>query len=78
MWEVFMLAKVRPYHEMLDQEVVENALNTEKMQLLWRPQDCPEKVYNLMLQCWERNPVKRIDFAGVYASLFYLYMDSIL
>ena len=69
MWEVFMLAKIQPFDEMTDQQVIENAVNTEKMKLLQKPEHCPEEVYEVMLQCWEKDPEKRINFEDVYSSL---------
>ena len=78
MWEVFMLARVLPFDEMTDQQVLENAVNTEKMKLLQRPEHCPEEVYEVMLQCWEKDPEKRIDFEDVYSSLDALHSYSAL
>ena len=76
MWEVFTLAKVQPYDELSDQEVIENAVNTEKIKLLQKPEHCPDEVYEVMFQCWEKDPDKRIDFEDVYASLAALHSYS--
>ena len=76
MWEVFTLAKEQPYDDLSDQQVIENAVNTEEIKLLRRPQYCPEEVYEVMLQCWERDPEKRIDFEDIYSSLAALHSYS--
>ena len=76
MWEVFMLAKVQPFDELTDQQVIENAVNVEKMKVLSRPQHCPEEVYEVMLRCWEKDPDKRINFEDVYSSLAALHSYS--
>ena len=76
MWEVFMLAKVQPFDEMTDQEVIDNAVNPEKMKVMQRPVHCPEEVYEVMLQCWEKDPEKRINFEDVYSSLASLHSYS--
>ena len=76
MWEVFTLAKEQPYSLLSDQEVIENAVNTEKMKLLSKPEHCPEEVYEVMLQCWEKEPDARINFEDVYSSLAALHSYS--
>ena len=76
MWEVFMLAKVQPFDEMSDQQVIENAVNVEKMKVLQKPKHCPEEVYEVMLRCWEKDPDKRINFEDVYSSLAALHTYS--
>ena len=76
MWEVFTLAKDQPYTSLSDQEVIENAVNTEEMKLLAKPEHCPEEVYEVMLQCWEKDPEARINFEDVYSSLAALHSYS--
>ena len=76
MWEVFTLAKEQPYSSLSDQEVIENAVNTEEMKLLSKPEHCPEEVYEVMVQCWEKDPETRIDFEDVYSSLAALHSYS--
>lgn len=76
MWEVFTLAKEQPYSAMSDQEVIENAVNTADSKLLQKPERCPPEVYDVMLQCWEKDPDKRINFEDVYASLAALHSYS--
>ena len=76
MWEVFTLAKEQPYDAFTDQQVIDNAVNTEERKLLSRPQYCPEEVYEVMQQCWEKDPEKRIDFEDVYSSLASLHSYS--
>ena len=73
MWEIFTLAKEQPYNGLSDQEVIENAVNVEEMKLLEKPEHCPDKVYELMLQCWEKDPDKCINFEDVYSSLSALH-----
>ena len=41
-----------------------------------RPVHCPEEVYEVMLQCWEKDPEKRINFEDVYSSLASLHSYS--
>ena len=76
MWEVFMLVKEQPYSSMSDQEVIENAVNTEKPKMLEKPEHCPEEVYDTMLQCWITDEEKRINFEDLYSSLAALHSYS--
>ena len=76
MWEVFTLAKQQPYDSLSDQEVIENAVELEKMKHLPKPDHCPEEVYEVMLQCWEKDPETRINFEDVYSSLSALHSYS--
>ena len=44
-----MLAKIQPFDEISDQQVIENAVNAEKMKLLQKPEHCPEEVNAALL-----------------------------
>ena len=76
MWEVFTFAKEQPYDSMSDQEVIENAVNVEDPKLLAKPEHCPPEVYDVMLQCWDKDPETRINFEDVYSSLAALHSYS--
>lgn len=40
-------------------QVVEKILKGERME---QPEACPDSVYEIMLKCWEEEPVNRISF----------------
>ena len=69
MWEVFMLAKERPYSEMEDMELVNDAIESECRILLQQPRHCPDDVYEVMLKCWAKNPKDRATFGKLYTML---------
>ena len=73
MWEIFMFGKEQPYISMTDQEVIENMVNVEEMKLLPKPESCPPEVYEIMLQCWEKDAEKRINFEDAHDSLSALH-----
>ena len=62
MWEIFTLAKVQPYNDISDRQVVEDALRGKNRTLLAKPNICPLKVYKIMLKCWAHNSNERATF----------------
>jgi fyn-related kinase len=51
-----------PYPKMRNQEVVKFLNEGHRMEC---PQNCPELLYQLMLQCWDENPQKRPTFESL-------------
>ena len=62
MWEIFTLAKIQPYCDMSDKQVVEDALKGKNRTLMAKPNVCPLEVYKIMLECWVHNCNKRATF----------------
>ena len=62
LWEIFTLAKEQPYHDMGDQEVIDNALKGENRLLTNKPENCSDEIYEVMLHCWIHDPTKRATF----------------
>ena len=62
MWELFTLAKRKPYPHLSDEEVIHNALKREYRQFPSRPAACPQPVYEIMEQCWVVNMQQRATF----------------
>ena len=77
MWEIFMLAKERPYFEMEDMELVNDAIESEQRILLQQPKHCPDDVYTLMLKCWAADPKDRATFYALYVALSQLSINSV-
>ena len=69
MWEVFVLSKYEPYHEITDMDLVEDACKGPDRTLLSRPQECPVNVYQIMTQCWAHEPSQRATFEELYKML---------
>ena len=69
MWEIFTLAKVQPYNDMSDKQVVEDALRGKNRKTLEKPDMCPLKVYKIMLECWAHNPEQRATFEQLFQLL---------
>ena len=69
MWELFTLANEQPYSEMTDKEVINDAIKGYKRQLLPKPNECPESVFQIMMQCWSAQPEQRPAFAELHNQL---------
>ena len=69
MWEIFMLAKERPYPDMEDMEVVNDALEKEERTLLQQPDHCPNDVFQVMMSCWAKEPKDRATFDELHSAL---------
>ena len=74
MWELFTLADQQPYSEMTDKEVIRDAIKGFKRQLLSKPNECPESVFQVMMQCWSAQPEQRSTFAKLHDELFAISM----
>jgi ephrin-B len=64
-WEVISYGE-RPYWNWPNQDVI-SAVN--RGFTLPPPMDCPEAIYELMLECWQRDRAKRPKFSAVVKSL---------
>jgi len=53
-----------PYPGMTNREVIDQV---EKGYRMPRPQSCPEQIYMIMLQCWDKEAQKRPTFEFLYA-----------
>ena len=73
MWEVFNIAKEQPYHNMADQEVIDDAIKGPHRKLLPQPDFCSEEVYKVMNRCWFDEPSERAKFCEVHSLLEAIY-----
>ena len=69
MWELFTLAKRKPYPHLSDEEVIHNALKREYRQFPSRPAACPQPVYEIMEQCWVVDMKQRALFKNLQIML---------
>ena len=76
MWEIFTLAKVQPYSDMSDKQVVEDALRGKNRTLMAKPNVCPLEVYEIMLKCWAHNPERRTTFERLFELLTSIHIDQ--
>nr|XP_051710847.1 epithelial discoidin domain-containing receptor 1 isoform X5 [Oryctolagus cuniculus] len=73
LWEVLMLCRAQPFGQLTDEQVIENAgeffRDQGRQVYLSRPPACPQGLYELMLQCWSREPEQRPPFAQLHRFL---------
>ncbi|XP_063219308.1 ephrin type-A receptor 4 isoform X2 [Bacillus rossius redtenbacheri] len=64
-WEVMSYGE-RPYWNWSNQDVIKSI---EKGYRLPSPMDCPEAIYQLMLDCWQKERTHRPSFASIVKTL---------
>uniref|UniRef100_A0A8D2AWF1 Epithelial discoidin domain-containing receptor 1 n=1 Tax=Sciurus vulgaris TaxID=55149 RepID=A0A8D2AWF1_SCIVU len=73
LWEVLMLCRAQPFGQLTDEQVIENAgeffRDQGRQVYLFRPPACPQGLYELMLQCWSREPEQRPPFSQLHRFL---------
>jgi len=63
MWEIFRYGSI-PYYGMSNKEVIEKVV--EEDYRLPSPENCPEEIYQWMLECWNKEPEERPSFKELY------------
>ncbi|XP_071444352.1 discoidin domain-containing receptor 2-like [Hetaerina americana] len=73
LWEIFTLARRRPYEGLGDCQVVEHlhhlVENDAQFVPLPRPPNCSKDIADLMGECWRRNDVERPSFREIHLFL---------
>ncbi|XP_074594502.1 NT-3 growth factor receptor-like [Brevipalpus obovatus] len=65
LWELFTHGK-QPFYELSDQEVIRKIVDGK---VLDKPDSCPDWIYDLMLACWNLNPLRRITASDMLKKL---------
>lgn len=65
-WEVFTMCSQRPYEELTDAELIQDARNADKRKLLEQTEHCPDQVYQVLLECWKSIPAERLNFTQLH------------
>lgn len=65
LWELFSRG-ITPYYKFTNAEVIEQVVEGYRLS---KPKDCPDEVYELMKQCWDKNPENRISFEALVGKL---------
>jgi len=72
LWEILECGK-EPYGEMSNSEARDAVLDGYRLP---KPSNCPQKLYLLMLRCWETEPKDRPTFEEIYIQLDALYEEE--
>lgn len=62
-----------PYPSMTNQEVLQQVSNNYRMS---QPPNCPDRLYQIMLNCWKRNPEERPTFESLKYKLENFFEDD--
>jgi fyn-related kinase len=62
-----------PYPSMTNQEVLQQVSNNYRMS---QPANCPDRLYQIMLNCWKRNPEERPTFESLKYKLENFFEDD--
>ena len=73
MWEVFTFA-TQPYFGASNQEVIDNI---QGLILLECPSLCTREMYEIMLECWQKMPIKRPQIGAILQSLERLQQNNV-
>ncbi|XP_064625462.1 inactive tyrosine-protein kinase transmembrane receptor ROR1-like isoform X3 [Lineus longissimus] len=65
LWEVFSYG-LQPYYGYINQEVIEMI---RARQILPCPDECPARMYAMMVECWHEMPSRRPSFSDIHARL---------
>lgn len=65
LWEVYSYG-LQPYYGYSNQEVIEMI---RARQILPCPDDCPSRIYSLMVECWHEMPLRRPNFKEIHQKL---------
>ena len=62
LWEIFTLCRERPFDDLTDQELIEDAIKGASRRLPGQPDVCPNEVYSIMKSCLQHEPLERAKF----------------
>ncbi|XP_075049385.1 insulin receptor-related protein isoform X2 [Mixophyes fleayi] len=65
MWEIATLAE-QPYQGMANEQVLHFVMDNG---ILEKPENCPDRLHELMHWCWQKNPKKRPSFIQILESI---------
>ncbi|NWR55387.1 INSRR protein, partial [Bucorvus abyssinicus] len=65
LWEIATLAE-QPYQGMSNEQVLRFVMDNG---ILERPENCPDKLHELMCRCWQQNPRQRPSFVQLLESI---------
>ncbi|XP_071055936.1 discoidin domain-containing receptor 2-like isoform X2 [Onthophagus taurus] len=78
-WEIFSFACERPFHNLTNEKVIQNAEHMyyggELQVLLNKPTVCSPEIYDLLCQCWKRDDTSRPTFKQIYMFLKHTSKD---
>ena len=63
LWEILLFAREQPFDHLGDEQVIENCghyyRNDGQEVVLPQPPNCPKEIFDLMVECWNREEIYR-------------------
>ena len=75
LWEIFTLCRERPFDNLSDQEMINDAIKGPDRSVLEQPGICPDDIYYIMKSCWCHEPSERAKFSLLYDQLNEYYSN---
>lgn len=73
LWEILSFGKEQPFESLTDDQIIENCghlYGADGLELqLPQPLACPREIYDLMLECWQRDVAQRPTFREIHMFL---------
>ena len=73
LWEILLFAREQPFDTLGDEQVIENCghyyRNDGQEVVLPGPGNCPKEIYDLMVECWNREEMYRPAFREIHMFL---------
>jgi len=73
LWEILTLAAEQPFSDLHNDQVIENCVHhckgTGQETYLRRPLNCPREIFDLMMECWNREEMRRPSFREIHMFL---------
>lgn len=68
-----MFAREQPFDGLSDEQVIENCGHyyhgNQQQICLIQPPNCPKEIYDLMVECWNRDQTQRPEFREIHMFL---------
>ena len=75
LWEIFTLCRYQPFRELSDQEMIKDAIKGADRKIPYRPDICPDNIYDIMKSCFHHEPSERAGFNTLYDQLNECYSN---
>ena len=62
LWEIFTLCRCQPFHELSDQEMIQDAIKGANRKIPYQTDICPNDIYEIMKSCFHHEPSERAAF----------------
>lgn len=74
LWEILTFAREQPFSELSNEEILQQCSHRysnigERITFLPQPSNCPKEIFDLMMECWNRDEAQRPSFREIHMFL---------